>query len=265
MSADADLDRLKQDLDVRGYAIVRDRIPRERAEAMAERLRELMHRVPDHAARPFQNLHGVFNALDGAEDVELFAPLCDDPVVMALARHALGEGFQMSASGALWLKPGCGAAGAGWHADVPTGWFSQNQRPRVPLTMAINCLWMITDFTFENGATRVVPFSHHAPYEPRHYPRDDYEYAVSAEATAGSCLVMNNAMWHRAGVNSSDRDRIGLSNPYFPQWLDGGNVGWPAIPRRIHDLLPESVRRLHRHVVEDAPAREPAREPAYSR
>jgi ectoine hydroxylase-related dioxygenase (phytanoyl-CoA dioxygenase family) len=264
MSENADLERLKQDLDVRGYAIVRDRIPRARADAMAERLRELMRRMPDSEHRGFQNLHGVLNAVDGAEDVELFSPLCDDPVVLALARHALGDGFQMSATGALWLKAGSGACGAGWHADVPTDWFARNQRPRVQLTMAINCLWMVTDFSAANGATRVVPFSHHAPFEPRQYPRADYEYAVSAEGSAGSCVVLNNALWHCAGANTSDRDRIGLSVPYFPQWLDGSNVGWPAIPRRIHKLLPESVRRLHRHVVEDSPALQPLQE-AYAR
>ncbi len=265
MASTADLDRLTQDLQVRGYAIIADRIPRSRADAMAERLRELMRRDPDHAAKPFQNLHGVFNALDGQEDVDLFSPLCDDPVVSALAHRAVGDEFQMSASGALWLKPRSGGAGAGWHADVPTGWFARNQRPRVALTFAINCLWMITDFTVANGATRIVPFSHQAPCEPSQYQRGDYEGAVSAVAPAGSCLVMDNAMWHCAGSNSCDQDRIGLSIPFFPSWLDGGNVGWPPIPRRIHEMLPASVQRLHRHVAEDAAAQSGERQLQHAR
>jgi ectoine hydroxylase-related dioxygenase (phytanoyl-CoA dioxygenase family) len=254
MTDPAEIDRHKRELDVQGYTIVRERIPRPRADAMAERLRELMCRDTDHGKKPCQNLHGVFNALDGAEDAELFSPLCDDPVVLALAQHAVGDGFQISATGALWLKPGTGESGAGWHADVPTGWFRHNKRPRVQLTFAINCFWMMTDFTYANGATRVVPFSHHAPYEPGDLPRGHYDSEVSAEGPAGSCLVMNNAMWHRAGANTSDRDRIGVSVPYFPQWLDGSNVGWPAIPRRIFNVLPQSVQRLHKHVTEDAAA-----------
>jgi ectoine hydroxylase-related dioxygenase (phytanoyl-CoA dioxygenase family) len=240
-----DLELLKHRLEVYGYALIPELIPRADAARMSARLIELMRRDPTHAERPYQNLHGVFNALETDDDLALFTRLVDHPVALALAEHQLGRQFQMSVSGALWLKPHAGSAGFGWHADVPMGWFAANRKPRVDLCFAINCLWMLTDFTTANGATRIMPFSHRSHHEPQRLKDADFSAAVTAEAPAGSCLVFDNALWHSAGANTSDEDRVGLSNPYFPSWLDGCNVGWTPIERRIWERLPPHVQRLH--------------------
>ncbi len=247
-----DLEKLKRDLDIFGYVVVPNLIPREKAGRMSQRLMELMRRDPEHEQKPLQNLHGVFNALETSADFELFVPLLDNPVALALAEYKLGMNFQMSISGALWLKPHAGSAGFGWHADVPMGWFGANKKPRVDLCFAINCLWMLTDFTQANGATRVLPFSHRSQSDPGQLGEADYANAVSAEGTAGSCLIFDNALWHAAGSNTSDQHRLGVSNPYFPIWLDGGNVGWTPVTRKTYAQLPPHVQKMHLHVLDDA-------------
>jgi len=248
------IEQLKQNLDVYGYVIVPNLLPRDHADRMAQRLKELMLRDPEHKKKPLQNLHGVFNALETPADFELLVPLLDNPVVLALAEHMVGKDFQMSCTGALWLKARAGASGFDWHADVPLGWFAANKKPMVDLCFAINCLWMLTDFTKENGATKIVPFSHRSMTEPSQVKNPDYSSAISAEAPAGSALVFNNAMWHAAGSNDSDQDRIGCSNPYFPSWLDGGNVGWQPVTRKAYKMFPPHVQKMHKHVLDDSTA-----------
>jgi ectoine hydroxylase-related dioxygenase (phytanoyl-CoA dioxygenase family) len=250
-----DLARMHEDLAVRGYTIIPEAMPRAQAERMGARLVELMARDPEYARKHYFNLHGIFDGVHDREDVELFVPLMDNPVVMALAQRAVGDDFQMSTVGGMRLSPRS-RGGYAWHVDVPLGWFAANGRPFPDFTMAITALWMLSDFSQENGATRVVPYSHRtrsSPVDVRLDP-DGYgrmEHEVSAEGPAGSCLVFDNAIWHCAGDNQSDRMRLHVTIPYYPLFLDGGNLNWGPVPRRIWQMFPPHVQRMHRHVAED--------------
>ncbi len=250
-----DVDRLNQELSTRGYTVIRQAMPRAQAERIGERLLELMAVDPAYAGNPYYNLHGIFDAVSSREDVDLFVPLLDHPVVLALAERQVGKDFQMSTAGGMRLKPHS-LGSSSWHVDVPLGWFSANGRPFPDFTMAITALWMLSDFTKENGATRVVPFSHRSrlnPVDVRQDP-DGYgriEHEIAVEGGAGSCLVFDNAIWHSAGKNTTAITRLHVTIPYYPQFLDGGNVGWPPVQRRIFDMYPPHIQRMHRHVAED--------------
>jgi ectoine hydroxylase-related dioxygenase (phytanoyl-CoA dioxygenase family) len=250
-----DVERAKQDFDVYGYVILKNLIPRNLADQMAERLKELMRADTKRKDEKLQTLNNTFDRFETQEEIDLFCHLVSNPVVLALAEHALGKDFQISDTGVLWLKANAGFSGFGWHADTPLEWFTKNHRALVDLCFGMNVLWMLTDFTKENGATRVVPFSHMSRRHPfgSHTGSDGqqhFDHEVVAEAPAGSCMVFNHALWHAAGGNFTDQDRIGCSNPHFPIWLDGGNVGWPPIKRNAYDRLPPHVQKLHRHVIE---------------
>ncbi len=71
----------------------------------------------------------------------------------------------------------------------------------------LNIMWMLTDFTVENGATRIVPGSHLCGGVPSGEPRDD---EIQIEGTAGSLLAWEGRTWHGAGLNRSDGPRVGM-------------------------------------------------------
>ncbi|MEM7134482.1 MAG: phytanoyl-CoA dioxygenase family protein [Chloroflexota bacterium] len=83
------------------------------------------------------------------------------------------------------------------------------ERPAMmPPPMACNVMWMLTDFTAENGATHVVPGSHHSGRQP------DAELDVDANwvpgvAPAGTAMVFEGRIWHSTGANVSDSPRMG--------------------------------------------------------
>lgn len=78
-----------------------------------------------------------------------------------------------------------------------------------------NTIWAVTDFTFENGATQLVPGSN--KWKSGRQPTDDeIEYA---EMPAGSVLFYSGSVIHGGGANVSGADRMGLNITYTLGWL----------------------------------------------
>ena len=78
-----------------------------------------------------------------------------------------------------------------------------------------NTLWALTDFTADNGATRLVPGS--PGWDEDREPLDDE--VVQAEMPAGSVLLYSGSVIHGGGENRTDDVRIGLNITYTTSWL----------------------------------------------
>ncbi len=71
-----------------------------------------------------------------------------------------------------------------------------------------NIMWMLDDFTEENGATRLVPGSHLSGRQPDP-ERDQDVGTIAAEAPAGTAMVFEGRLWHGTGANRSKGSRAG--------------------------------------------------------
>lgn len=241
-----DIEALKTELDESGLVIIPELIARDHAARAANILTELM-RKESQANKPDQHLRGVFNYLDPAHD-EVFLPLVTHPICLELAKHALGEGFQMTEIGARWRKPG--SAGSDVYLSVPLDWMT-NSGLAVPTNVCflIAFSWMLTDLTQDIGATFYIPYSHHAQRAPRHGV--PYKYQIAAEGPAGSLVIRPGGLWHSFGPNNTrDKERVGLMGGYFARWMDPASVDWKLMKRSVRDRLPDSVRAMNQHVSE---------------
>ena len=101
---------------------------------------------------------------------------------------------------------GPGAEASELHLDRP---LSNVPVPRPSFPISANSMWFLDDFTRDNGATWVVPGSHQRLIEQ---PQSgvEYEDAVQVEGAKGSVMIMNGAIWHRSGTNTTERDRVAL-------------------------------------------------------
>lgn len=103
-----------------------------------------------------------------------------------------------------------------------------------------NTIWAMTDFTEENGATRVIPGSHKLGDKLR-FKQGDTE---PAEMTKGSVLFYTGGLYHGGGANQSDATRIGINITYAVAWLRQEENQYLSVPREIAAELPESLLRL---------------------
>jgi len=82
---------------------------------------------------------------------------------------------------------------------------------------SINVLFAIDEFSASNGATVVVPGSHQRTQAPDTALLESA--AVPAEAPAGSMIVFDSTLWHRAGVNTSGKDRLAINHQFTRSFL----------------------------------------------
>ncbi|MBN36545.1 MAG: hypothetical protein CMM46_17555 [Rhodospirillaceae bacterium] len=91
----------------------------------------------------------------------------------------------------------------------------------IPPPVVCNAMVAITDFTLENGATRLVPGSHLSGRNPA--PDTDYDVTF-AEAPAGSLVVWEGRTWHAASLNTGTTPRVGITTywaaPFLRQLLN---------------------------------------------
>jgi ectoine hydroxylase-related dioxygenase (phytanoyl-CoA dioxygenase family) len=103
-----------------------------------------------------------------------------------------------------------------------------------------NTLWAMTDFTPENGATRVIPGSHTLADRLQFREADTEPAAMPA----GSVLLYTGALYHGGGANRSDATRYGVNLTYAVSWLRQEENQYLSVPREVALGLPDDLLRL---------------------
>ena len=101
-------------------------------------------------------------------------------------------------------------------------------------------MWALTDFTEENGATRIIPGSHKLANDLSY----DYKDTIPAEMQKGSVLLYSGSTYHGAGKNCSDEWRIGLIIHYSLAWLRQEENQYLGTSDKVLKKLPEDLLRL---------------------
>jgi ectoine hydroxylase-related dioxygenase (phytanoyl-CoA dioxygenase family) len=103
-----------------------------------------------------------------------------------------------------------------------------------------NTLWAITDFTTENGATQILPGSTGWP-DDRVGKESEI---VRAEMKRGSVLLYTGTVFHGAGANESNSDRIGLRATYSLAWLRQEENQFLSCPPEVAKTLSTELQDL---------------------
>lgn len=103
-----------------------------------------------------------------------------------------------------------------WHRDLPYQHFVSTK------PIAINALFCVDDFTFENGATFVLPATH----KSEAFPSNNYvkQNAIQVEAKAGTFIMLDCMIFHAGGYNKTNLERRAVNHvyniPYFKQQIN---------------------------------------------
>jgi hypothetical protein len=264
----ADPKRHEADLERFGYCMVADALDaatlaavRARLEEQAVAEKKLGIHKPGTDEEPDEMVNQWVHML--VNKGKVFQKIALHPLGQRLAHHVLGEQFMLSDMAAhitwpnnglmglhidQWWLPQPAMPGEPYHragsinrSNVPMGDPVRATHPINPPAV-VNVFWAITDFTVENGATRLVPGSHLSGRNPDP-KRDDYP-VVQAIVPAGSAVIWEGRTWHAAGLNRSNGPRIGLTT-YFcgPQFRQMANLTYGA-KRAVVDDMPAEMKAL---------------------
>jgi ectoine hydroxylase-related dioxygenase (phytanoyl-CoA dioxygenase family) len=166
---------------------------------------------------------------------ELFRRLVLHPTVLELVEALLGPDPLLTIAVSLNLGPGQDKQVL--HAD--DGIYPVT-RPHA--AMDIQALWALTDFTELNGATHLVPGSHHRDRMPR---PDEQVETIRAVMPKGSVVVYHGSVWHCGGANRSrDERRIGAALQYCAGYLRPQENYFLMIPPEEVAAYPERLQKL---------------------
>ena len=123
------------------------------------------------------------------------------PRVLAAVYHVLGNEFRVGQVGG--RDPLAGYGQQGLHAD----WTARSKGEPFRI---VTTIWLLDDFTVENGATRVVPGTHRLlSLPPKSFadPASRHPDQRIIVANAGAAVVFNGHLWHSGTTNKSNRSR----------------------------------------------------------
>lgn len=127
-----------------------------------------------------------------------------------------------------------------WHRDLPYQHFVSSS------PLAINALFCLDEFTFENGATYVLPASH----KSEEFPSEAYiaRNAIQVAAKPGSFIILDCMLFHSGGYNYTLNARRAINHvfniPYFKQQIN--------LPDNLNqdELSPDAMKILGFNTVE---------------
>lgn len=219
-------------MQIRGYSIFPNFIDEDLCEILKVRLtRAIDSYSPLGSSRSVLDKYLLHDLI--AQEITI-AKLLEDNRLQDILSISLDPFWIMYAFTSSSLPPKGINYGSRLHVDSP--------RFIINYPTNIGVMWVLDDFTVENGATKLLPGSHNSP----EVPNNEYfeKNCVQVTCKKGSFIVFNARVWHRAGENTTDYWRHSLTmnacRPYMKQRMDWVRL----IPKEISNNLNEQARRI---------------------
>lgn len=200
-----------------GYLLVEDALEPD----LLERLNAAVDRL-DARERADKGLaaDAMLNKFRAVVEDDTFLDLLDNPKTFPLLWDILGWNIQLYISHLIVYPPekgGSEPAPGNWHQDggrpIP-----EMERPHPRLSLKIS-YWLSDVDTPAHGALNIVPGSHKLDGKPP--ACDSGEGVLPVCVKAGDAVLFDRRMWHRRGINTSERTRRVLFFGYSYRWLRG--------------------------------------------
>jgi hypothetical protein len=104
----------------------------------------------------------------------------------------------------------------------------------------VSTMWAGTDFTAENGATRVVPGSQHWPEERLAKP----EEIAQAVMKKGSVVLWLSRSLHGAAKSSASENRTGFFSSYIADWIRQEENQYIVVPQEVARKYSTQARQI---------------------
>lgn len=193
-----------QELQERGYSIMQGAIEPALCDDIVAEIERLEAIAPPHQPR---NVHTGYNTVryfDLLNRGEVWQRVATHAHVLSVVRGVLGKDMLLSTMGTALIGP-----------DEPAQRLHRDddlyEMPMPHKHLVCNTMWALSDFTEENGATRIVPSTHRLIESPN--PNTKYE-SIAAVMPKGSICFVIGTCYHGGGANRTRERRWGLTINY---------------------------------------------------
>jgi ectoine hydroxylase-related dioxygenase (phytanoyl-CoA dioxygenase family) len=199
----------RDSLDTLGYVVLGGILDPLTLEQVRDRVEHLYAVEGENAGSEFRKEPGSRRLANLVDKGEIFERLIATPAILEMVGRVLGERFKLSSFNARSTNPYCSEAQP-LHCDA-------GALPDDKGYWVCNTIWLLDDFTLENGATRVVPGSQKwakLPQDALADPASPHPDEVLLTAPAGTVIVMNTHAWHGGTANRTANHRRALHGFY---------------------------------------------------
>ena len=199
---DSTLTQAEKDfLDENGYLPLHGILDAAQIDAIRDRLAELLAIEKEQAGLEVHQEAGTARLANLVDKGEVFRVCFTHPRLLAGIAHVLENDMKLSALNSRAALPGQGLQGlhADWHEAVEPGHYQ-----------VCNSIWLLDDFTNENGATRLVAKSHRLgqmPQDAMADPKAPHPDEQLLLAPAGTVVIFNSHTWHGGTLNRTEHPR----------------------------------------------------------
>jgi len=199
----------RRSLDEDGYLALPGLMPAEFLTALRRRIDELFEEEGESSGSEFKQEPGASRLANLVNKGPIFEESILHPLVLGAVEVVLGPRFKLSSLNARSTNP---------HSDADQPLHADSGATADDLGYSVcNSIWLLDDFTPENGATRMVPGSHRW----RRLPEPDFYAPHPAQqlvlGKAGDVVVMNAHMWHGGTANHTGAPRRAM-HVYYTRW-----------------------------------------------
>src|SRR3984885_7191107 len=156
----------KRELAETGFTVLENYMGAAMLEAMRARVDQLLAEEGTQAGAEFKTEENARRLANLVDKGEVFREAIARPELLNLVESVLGGGFKQSSLNMRSANPQSSSVQP-FHIDM--GLLPDSKGYAV-----CNCVWMLDDFTLENGALRVIPGSHNWGKKPHDELADPY-------------------------------------------------------------------------------------------
>lgn len=195
----------KRQLDEQGYIILPGFMDEYLLHELRVRVEQLFEEEGENAGHEFRSEPFARRLANLVDKGEIFQQVVSDARLLVYVNHVLNGSFKLSSLNARSTNPYAPEAQP-LHVDM--GVLPDETGPCV-----FNSVWLLDDFTEDNGATRLIPGSHlwgRLPQDVLKDPKAPHPQEILVLAPAGSVAIYNAHVWHGGTANQTARHRRAL-------------------------------------------------------
>jgi ectoine hydroxylase-related dioxygenase (phytanoyl-CoA dioxygenase family) len=216
-----------------GYLVLERWMTPEMLRELTDSTEALFEAEGENAGNEFRQEPNVRRLANLVAKGECYERLVSNPEILEYVGSVLGSRFKLSSLNARSANPQS-------HSRQPLH-VDMGLLPDDKGFAVCNTVWMLDEFTSENGALRVVPGSHRwgrRPQDDLPDPEVIHPQEILVTAPAGTVVIMNAHLWHGGTENRTDAPRRALHS-FYSRW---------DIPQQQYQkrLIPEDVQARFR-------------------